>query len=60
MALRRAYQLAPRLWQQGQSLAPACNALAHGAFGDDSAWSGAVCHRACTPLLWRAAAAQLP
>ncbi|KAK9840956.1 hypothetical protein WJX81_002414 [Elliptochloris bilobata] len=42
MAMRRAFQLAPRLWQQSQQgLAPVCNAFAHGVLGDEHLWTGA-------------------
>ena len=50
--MRRAFQLAPRLWQQGQQgLAPVCNAFAHGALGDESLWTGAPSPRAALVLL---------
>ena len=53
MAMRRAFQLAPRLWQQGQQgLAPVCNAFAHGAFSDESLWTGASSQRAAQALLF--------
>ena len=51
MAMRRALQLAPRLWQQGQQgLAPVCNAFAHSALGDESLWTGAPSPRAALVL----------